>query len=233
METNLATLTMKPKHAALQRTIGYQFQEPALLVRALTHRSFGADNNERLEFIGDGLVNAVVAELLFSHYPDLDEGSLSRLRSKLVSKEGLAQLAELFELGPLVLLGAGERKSGGRHRASIMADTVEALAGGMLVEAGFGMASEIVASWFVADVASLDIHTTRDAKTRLQEWLQGKGYPLPTYEVIAIFGDDHNQVFEVACSCKAAESREVGTASSRKKAEQKAAEAMLEILENE
>ena len=224
---------MKPKYAALQRTIGYQFQEPALLVRALTHRSFGADNNERLEFIGDGLVNAVVADLLFSQYPDLDEGSLSRLRSKLVSKEGLAQLAELFELGPLVLLGAGERKSGGRHRASIMADTVEALAGGMLVEAGFGMASEIVASWFVADVASLDIHTTRDAKTRLQEWLQGKGYPLPTYEVIAIFGDDHNQVFEVACSCKAAESREVGTASSRKKAEQKAAEAMLEILENE
>ena len=224
---------MKPKHAALQRTIGYQFQEPALLVRALTHRSFGADNNERLEFIGDGLVNAVVAELLFSRYPDLDEGSLSRLRSKLVSKEGLATLAERFELGPLVLLGAGERKSGGRHRASIMADTVEALAGGMLVEAGFGMASEIVASWFVADIASLDIHTTRDAKTRLQEWLQGKGYPLPAYEVIAIFGDDHNQIFEVACSCKAAESTQVGTASSRKKAEQKAAEAMLEILENE
>ena len=121
---------MKPKHAALQRTIGYQFQEPALLVRALTHRSFGADNNERLEFIGDGLVNAVVAELLYAHYPDLDEGSLSRLRSKLVSKEGLATLAERFELGPLVLLGAGERKSGGRHRASIMADTVEALARG-------------------------------------------------------------------------------------------------------
>lgn len=224
---------MKPKHAALQRTIGYQFQEPALLVRALTHRSFGADNNERLEFIGDGLVNAVVAKLLFSHYPGLDEGSLSRLRSKLVSKEGLATLAERFELGPLVLLGAGERKSGGRHRASIMADTVEALAGGMLVEAGFGMASEIVASWFEADVASLDIHTTRDAKTRLQEWLQGKGYPLPAYEVIAIFGDDHNQIFEVACSCKAAESRQVGKSSSRKKAEQKAAEAMLEILENE
>ena len=224
---------MKPKHAALQRTIGYQFQEPALLVRALTHRSFGADNNERLEFIGDGLVNAVVADLLYAHYPDLDEGSLSRLRSKLVSKEGLATLAERFELGPLVLLGAGERKSGGRHRVSIMADTVEALAGGMLVEAGFGMASEIVASWFVTDVASLDIHMTRDAKTRLQEWLQGKGYPLPAYEVIAISGDDHNQVFEVACSCKAVNNRQVGTASSRKKAEQKAAAAMLEILEHE
>ena len=224
---------MKPKHTALQRTIGYQFQEPALLLRALTHRSFGADNNERLEFIGDGLVNAVVAELLFSHYPDLDEGSLSRLRSKLVSKEGLATLGERFELGPLVLLGAGERKSGGRHRASIMADTVEALAGGMLVEAGFGMASEIVASWFAADVASLDIQSTRDAKTCLQEWLQGKGYPLPAYEVIAISGDDHNQVFEVACSCKAAKSRQFGTASSRKKAEQKAAEAMLEILDHE
>ena len=224
---------MKPKHAALQRTIGYQFQEPALLVRALTHRSFGADNNERLEFIGDGLVNAVVAELLYSHYPDLDEGSLSRLRSKLVSKEGLATLAERFELGSLVLLGTGERKSGGRHRASIMANTVEALAGGMLVEAGFGAASGIVASWFITDVTSLDIHTTRDAKTRLQEWLQGKGYPLPFYEVIAISGDDHNQVFEVACSCKAASTRQVGTASSRKKAEQKAAAAMLEILEHE
>ena len=224
---------MKPKHAALQLIIGYQFQEPALLVLALTHRSFGADNNERLEFIGDGLINAVVAELLYRHYPDLDEGSLSRLRSKLVSKEGLATLAERFELGPLVLLGAGERKSGGRHRESIMADTVEALAGGMLVEAGFGTASEVVASWFVADVASLDIHTTRDAKTRLQEWLQGKGYPLPVYEVIAISGDDHNQVFEVACSCKAATTRRIGTASSRKKAEQKAAAAMLEILEYE
>lgn len=224
---------MKPKYAALQRTIGYQFQEPALLVRALTHRSFGADNNERLEFIGDGLVNAVVAELLYSHYPDLDEGSLSRLRSKLVSREGLATLAERFELGSLVLLGTGEQKSGGRHRASIMANTVEALAGGMLVEAGFGAASGIVASWFIADVTSLDIHTTRDAKTRLQEWLQGKGYPLPVYEVIAISGDDHNQVFEVACSCKAAINRQVGTASSRKKAEQKAAAAMLEILEHE
>ena len=224
---------MKPKHAALQLIIGYQFQEPALLVLALTHRSFGADNNERLEFIGDGLINAVVAELLYRHYPDLDEGSLSRLRSKLVSKEGLATLAERFELGPLVLLGAGERKSGGRHRERIMADTVEALAGGMLVEAGFGTASEVVASWFVTDVASLDIHTTRDAKTRLQEWLQGKGYPLPVYEVIAISGDDHNQVFEVACSCKAATTRRIGTASSRKKAEQKAAAAMLEILEYE
>ena len=204
-----------------------------MLVRALTHRSVGADNNERLEFIGDGLVNAVVAELLFLHYPDLDEGSLSRLRSKLVSKEGLATLAERFELGPLVLLGAGERKSGGRHRTSIMADTVEALAGGMLVEAGFGIASEIVASWFVTDVASLDIHTTRDAKTRLQEWLQGKGYPLPSYEVIAISGDDHNQIFEVACRCKAANGSRVGTASSRKKAEQKAAAVMLELLQYE
>ena len=202
-------------------------------MRALTHRSFGADNNERLEFIGDGLVNAVVAELLYSHYPDLDEGSLSRLRSKLVSREGLATLAERFELGSLLLLGAGERKSGGRHRASIMADTVEALAGGMLVEAGFGAASDIVASWFIADVTSLDIHTTRDAKTRLQEWLQGKGYPLPVYEVTAISGDDHDQVFEVVCSCKAASNRPVGTASSRKKAEQKAAAAMLEILEHE
>lgn len=217
----------------MQRTIGYQFEAAELLVRALTHRSFGADNNERLEFIGDGLVNAVVAELLFSHYPDLDEGSLSRLRSKLVSREGLATVAERFELGPLVLLGAGERKSGGRHRASILADTVEAIAGAMLVEAGFGAASQIVASWFVDDITSLDINTTRDAKTRLQEWLQGKGYPLPVYEVLSISGDDHNQMFEVSCGCKASQSKRVGTASSRKKAEQKAAEAMLEILEHE
>jgi ribonuclease-3 len=224
---------MTPKHAALQRTIGYQFDDPALLVRALTHRSFSADNNERLEFIGDGLVNAVVAELLFSQYPDLDEGSLSRLRSKLVSKEGLAILAERFELGSLVLLGTGERKSGGRHRASILADTVEALAGGMLVEAGFGIASKIVASWFVSDVASLDTQTTRDAKTRLQEWLQGKGYPLPSYRVLAVSGEDHSQIFEVECSCEASQSIRVGTASSRKKAEQEAAEAMLEILEHE
>ena len=108
---------MKPKHAALQRIIGYQFEEPGLLVRALTHRSFGIDNNERLEFIGDGLVNAVVAELLFAQYPDLDEGSLSRLRSKLVSKEGLAILAERFDLGPLVMLGrVSERAVGAIER---------------------------------------------------------------------------------------------------------------------
>ena len=217
----------------MQRTIGYEFEAPELLIRALTHRSVGADNNERLEFIGDGLVNAVVAELLFSHYPELDEGSLSRLRSKLVSREGLARLAERFELGPLVLLGAGERKSGGRHRASILADAVEALAGGILVEAGFGVASEIVASWFGTDVVSLDIQTTRDAKTRLQEWLQGKGYPLPVYEVTAISGEDHSQIFEVECSCVASKNTRVGAASSRKKAEQKAAEAMLEVLERE
>ena len=117
------------KLANLERSIAYQFGDRDLLAQALTHRSFGATNNERLEFIGDGLVNAVVAKLLFSAHPDLDEGSLSRLRSKLVSRDGLSVIAKRFELGPLLQLGAGERKSGGRHRDSILADAVEAIAG--------------------------------------------------------------------------------------------------------
>ena len=226
-------LTLKPKLASLQRCIGYQFQDPELLTQALTHRSFGATNNERLEFIGDGLVNAVVAKLLFSAHPELDEGSLSRLRSKLVSRDGLSVIAKRFDLGPLLQLGAGERKSGGRHRDSILSDAVEAIAGAILVENDFGCASDIVAQWFHDDVANLDLNSTRDAKTLLQEWLQGKGYGLPTYTVVSVTGEDHNQQFEVSCHCEVAERTTFGVASSRKKAEQTAARDLLEILINE
>lgn len=229
----MATLTLKPKLANLERCIGYQFQDPELLIQALTHRSFGATNNERLEFIGDGLVNAVVAKLLFSAHPDLDEGSLSRLRSKLVSRDGLSVIAKRFDLGPLLHLGAGERKSGGRHRDSILSDAVEAIAGAILLETDFGCASDIVAQWFHEDVANLDLTSTRDAKTLLQEWLQGKGYALPTYTVVSVTGEDHSQQFEVSCHCAAVETATFGIASSRKKAEQTAAHDLLEILINE
>ena len=203
------------------------------MVQALTHRSFGATNNERPEFIGDGLVNAVVAQLLYDAYPHLDEGSLSRLRSQLVSKDGLARVAQRFELGPLLLLGTGERKSGGRQRSSILSDTVEAIAGAILTEAGFGNASRVVGQWFIDDVQRLDLDATRDAKTQLQEWLQGRHFPLPCYEVVSITGDDHSQVFEVSCVCEASKHRAIGIASSRKKAEQHAANDLLEILIHE
>lgn len=228
----MATLSLKPKLANLERSIAYQFRDRELLVQALTHRSYGATNNERLEFIGDGLVNAVVAQLLYSAHPDLDEGSLSRLRSKLVSRDGLSVIAKRFDLGPLLQLGAGERKSGGRHRDSILADAVEAIAGAILMDTDFGRASEIVSAWFHDDVASLDTSSTRDAKTLLQEWLQGKGYSLPTYSVVSVSGEDHNQQFEVSCHTEVGDLVSYGRASSRKKAEQAAAADLLERLIN-
>lgn len=228
----MATLSLKPKLANLERSIAYQFRDRELLVQALTHRSYGATNNERLEFIGDGLVNAVVAQLLYSAHPDLDEGSLSRLRSKLVSRDGLSVIAKRFDLGPLLQLGAGERKSGGRHRDSILADAVEAIAGAILMDTDFGRASEIVSAWFHGDVASLDTSSTRDAKTLLQEWLQGKGYSLPTYSVVSVSGEDHNQQFEVSCHTEVGDLVSYGRASSRKKAEQAAAADLLERLIN-
>ena len=228
----MATLSLKPKLANLERSIAYQFRDRELLVQALTHRSYGATNNERLEFIGDGLVNAVVAQLLYSAHPDLDEGSLSQLRSKLVSRDGLSVIAKRFDLGPLLQLGAGERKSGGRHRDSILADAVEAIAGAILMDTDFGRASEIVSAWFHDDVASLDTSSTRDAKTLLQEWLQGKGYSLPTYSVVSVSGEDHNQQFEVSCHTEVGDLVSYGRASSRKKAEQAAAADLLERLIN-
>lgn len=228
----MATLSLKPKLANLERSIAYQFGDRELLVQALTHRSYGATNNERLEFIGDGLVNAVVAQLLYSAHPDLDEGSLSRLRSKLVSRDGLSVIAKRFDLGPLLQLGAGERKSGGRHRDSILADAVEAIAGAILMDTDFGRASEIVSAWFHDDVASLDTSSTRDAKTLLQEWLQGKGYSLPTYRVVSVSGEDHNQQFDVSCHTEVGDLVSYGRASSRKKAEQAAAADLLERLIN-
>lgn len=229
----MATVTLKPKLTNLQRSIAYQFEDPELLHQALTHRSFGATNNERLEFIGDGLVNAVVARLLFSAHPNLDEGSLSRLRSKLVSRDGLSVVARRFELGPLLQLGAGERKSGGRHRDSILADAVEAIAGAILMDADFGRASEVVSKWFHDDVVGLDINSTRDAKTLLQEWLQGKGHSLPSYTVVSVTGEDHNQEFEISCHTDVGDLVSYGRASSRKKAEQAAAGDLLERLINE
>ena len=228
----MATLSLKPKLANLERSIAYQFRDRELLVQALTHRSYDATNNERLEFIGDGLVNAVVAQLLYLAHPDLDEGSLSRLRSKLVSRDGLSVIAKRFDLGPLLQLGAGERKSGGRHRDSILADAVEAIAGAILMDTDFGRASEIVSAWFHDDVASLDTSSTRDAKTLLQEWLQGKGYSLPTYSVVSVSGEDHNQQFEVSCHTEVGDLVSYGRASSRKKAEQAAAADLLERLIN-
>ena len=228
----MATLSLKPKLANLERSMAYQFRDRELLVQALTHRSYGATNNERLEFIGDGLVNAVVAQLLYLAHPDLDEGSLSRLRSKLVSRDGLSVIAKRFDLGPLLQLGAGERKSGGRHRDSILADAVEAIAGAILMDTDFGRASEIVSAWFHDDVASLDTSSTRDAKTLLQEWLQGKGYSLPTYSVVSVSGEDHNQQFEVSCHTEVGDLVSYGRASSRKKAEQAAAADLLERLIN-
>ena len=216
----------------LQQRIGYSFQNTDLLLRALTHRSAAKSNNERLEFIGDGLVNAVVAKLLFLAYPDLDEGSLSRLRSKLVSRDGLSVLAKRFELGPLLQLGAGERKSGGRHRDSILADAVEAIAGAILMDTDFGRASEVVSMWFSDDIQGLDISSTRDAKTCLQEWLQARGHALPTYAVISVSGEDHDQEFEVSCQTEVGGLISYGRASSRKKAEQVAAGDLLERLVN-
>lgn len=214
------------------RRLGYAFRDPALLERALTHRSASGANNERLEFLGDGLVNFVAGALLYGSYPDAEEGELSRLRAGIVRETALAQLAERLELGDVLILGPGELRSGGFRRASILADGLEALLGAIYLDGGFAAAREVCERLLTDALTRLpDAAQLKDAKTRLQEHLQGQGRPLPAYEVLAAEGPAHCQSFTVVCRLADATDQTEGRAASRKAAEQEAALKMLALIE--
>lgn len=218
----------------LARALGHAFRQEALLIQALTHRSAGSTNNERLEFLGDALIGFVIAETLCERFPAADEGTLSRLRASLVKRESLARLARGLGLGDHLRLGAGELRTGGHARDSILADALEAVLGSVYLDGGFTAARQVVLDLFAERLEQIDAdQADKDPKTRLQEWLQSRKRPLPEYSVLAIGGTQHDQVFTVSCLLTDAERRAQGEGSSRRRAEQAAAKAMLEQIAND
>ncbi len=219
------------KYQRLEQRLGYQFENQRQLQLALTHRSHGATNNERLEFLGDSILNFIIGDALFSRFPDVREGQLSRLRSQLVKGETLAELARAFEMGDCLILGEGEQKSGGRSRDSILADSVEAIIGAIYTERGLDVCRERVLSWFASRLDAIGIDTSaKDAKSRLQEYLQAQRQPLPEYAVINIGGEGHAQVFTIECRVVLAKKPTQASASSRREAEKQCALLMLKQL---
>lgn len=216
----------------LIRKLGYQFRDESLLEIALTHRSKGSVNNERLEFLGDAVLGFIVAEILYSRFVKASEGQLSRFRSSLVKKDTLAELARKYSLSDYLILGAGELKSGGYRRDSILADAMEAIIGAMYLDGGIETARQIITDSLQdrIDQISLKGSDSKDPKTSLQEYLQGRHLPLPKYEVVTTSGDDHKQKFEVSCSVEGLDEAIIGTGTSRRRAEQAAAKQALEML---
>ena len=209
--------------------LGYRFADESLLRLALTHRSAGHPNNERLEFLGDALVNLVVAEMLFDARPRASEGELSRLRSELVCEPALAERARELKLGDVLQLGSGELKSGGYRRDSILSDAFEALVAAIHRDGGFSACQAWLHTVFAQPVAEVG-PPQKDPKTRLQEWLQGHGLPLPHYELVAETGEEHARQFDVACVLEQPAERFEGRGGSRRAAEQMAADAALRFL---
>jgi ribonuclease III len=210
----------------------YQFSRPDLLTQALTHRSAGAPHNERLEFLGDALVNLFIAEALYEHWPHADEGALTRARAELVRESALAPIARQLDLGAKLILGPGEMKSGGHRRDSILADALEALVAAIYLDAGFETCRSVVMPWFHAAMDALPPphKVGKDAKTRLQEWLQGKQKPLPVYALLSESGEDHAKTFLITCTLQQPPLVTQGEGGSRRAAEQAAAEAALQAL---
>ena len=211
---------------------GHRFAEPGLLRQALTHRSAGVPHNERLEFLGDSIVNLLIAELLFQRWPKADEGALTRARAELVREASLALIARQLELGARLTMGPGEMKSGGHRRDSILADALEAVVAAIYLDAGFDTCRTTVVPWFEELLAALPVGKPgKDAKTRLQEWLQARQRPLPVYELVLESGDDHAKVFRVSCTIIDPTLHAQGEGSSRRNAEQAAAVALIEKLD--
>lgn len=205
-------------------TLAHDFHRPELLQQALTHRSFGATHNERLEFVGDAVLNCVIAVLLFQRFPDMPEGELSRLRASLVNKDMLFRLAQGLDLGRSLRLGEGEARSGGTSRPSILADSLEAVFGAVLVDGGFDAARAAIERVYAAELAGLDVAgIAKDPKTRLQEWLQARRLPVPEYAIVAVTGEAHVQSFDVECRIAALGIATAGSGASRRAAEQAAA----------
>ncbi len=213
--------------------IGYEFAERKLLRQALTHRSYGMPNNERLEFLGDSVLNCVVANMLFLAFPNLTEGDLSRLRANLVNQQSLCELALQLELGKSLLLGDGEIKSSGMNRPSILADAMEAVFGAIFVDGGFDSASSVIARLYQKSVCEIDVNASiKDPKTMLQEYLQGKRIPLPKYAVIETLGEAHKQHFRVECHVPELGVKTEGEGESRRRAEQSAAREAYRVIAN-
>jgi ribonuclease-3 len=216
----------------LQQRLGHHFVQSALLVQALTHRSYSADHYERLEFLGDSVLNLAVSDLLFAQLQQQAEGDLSRIRANLVKQDALHPMAVALGLAPLLRLGEGEVKSGGRERPSILADTLEALIGAVYVDAGFEAARAMVHRLYAqVDLSPGQSVQGKDPKTALQEWLQGRKMKLPAYRVAQTLGEAHRQTFEVACAVEALQLETTGSGTSRRAAEQAAAKAMLQRLQ--
>jgi ribonuclease-3 len=218
----------------LARSLGCRFDQEKLLARALTHRSAPGANNERLEFLGDALLGFVIAETLWERFPDADEGRLSRLRSSLVKRESLATLARGLHLGDYLRLGEGELRSGGHARESILADALEAIFAAVYVDQGFEPARKVILTLYAARLDGIAVSgTAKDPKTRLQELLQANKRPLPSYELSQVSGSDHAQNFRVRCLLADGDEAIEGEGTSRRRAEQQAAERMLALLSTE
>lgn len=216
---------------ALQKAIGHRFSRPELLQQAVTHRSFGSPHNERLEFLGDSIVNCVTAIALFERFGELREGDMSRLRANLVRQEALHRLAEGLKLGDYLQLGEGEMKSGGHRRPSILADALEAIFAAVFLDAGFEAAKSVIDRLYASSIASLDpARALKDPKTALQEWLQGRRMPLPKYSLADTRGEAHQQEFEVECEITGLGLKTRGIGVSRRAAEQQSAQRALELL---
>lgn len=217
--------------AALAGRLGHRFTDAGLLKTALTHRSHSTPHNERLEFLGDGLLNCVIAEALFQRFPDTQEGDLSRLRANLVRQDALHQLALELRLGEVLRLGEGELRSGGHQRPSILADALEAIFGAVFSDAGYDAGKAVILGLYAPLLAGVKPGPAqKDPKTRLQEWLQGRKKPLPRYTVLEASGAAHEQRFEVSCEIDNPPVRTTGHGSSRRNAEQAAAENALKAL---
>ncbi len=215
----------------LFQTLGYRFDDVALLRQALTHRSANGPNNERLEFLGDAVLDFVISEAVFEARPDASEGDLSKLRASLVKDTTLAAIASELGMGMHLVLGCGERKSGGHRRESILADALEAIFGAVYLDRGFAAAKSLVVDVYRKRLAELpDVAELRDPKTRLQEWLQARGMNLPVYDIVNVSGKDHLQRFEVSCSVNERSIVTEGESTTRRRAEQKAAATMLARL---
>ena len=225
-------VTQNPGLRDLQARLHHRFADAALLQRAVTHRSFSADHNERLEFLGDSVLNLAVAHLLYEALGTLPEGDLSRVRAQLVRQDSLHQLALGLGLPDLIRLGEGELRSGGQRRPSILADALEAVIGAVYLDGGHAAADALVRRLFEGvQITPALSAASKDAKTALQEWLQGRKMRLPHYEVTRILGEAHRQTFEVACHVAERNLTQVGQGASRRAAEQAAAAAMLQALE--
>jgi ribonuclease III len=215
----------------LAHALHHPFAREDLLEQALTHRSAGAVNNERLEFLGDALIGFTIAEAVVSRFPQADEGTLSRMRATLVKRESLAQLARGLQLGDYLRLGAGELRTGGHTRDSILADALEAVLGAVYLDSGFGAARSVILALFHSPLEQLDDSSVgKDPKTRLQELLQARRRPIPEYEVLTIGGTQHAQRFSVRCVLPDDGQATRGEGSSRRRAEQASAQAMLALL---